>query len=74
METIRPLDILNNAKGTEVTIALKNGDIYVGKIKTFDMHLNIVLFETKQINDGKKEEIGAMLIRGDAIVTIKNLL
>jgi len=74
MEAIRPLDILNNAKGKEVTITLKNGEIYCGKVKTFDMHLNIVLFETNQIIDKESIEIGAMLIRGDAIVTIKNLL
>jgi len=74
METIRPLDILNNAKGKEVTIALKNETIFVGKVKTFDIHLNIVLFDAFELKNDKKEEIGSMLIRGDTIVTIKNLL
>ena len=74
MEAIRPLDILNNAKGKEVTITLKNEEVYVGKVKTFDMHLNIVLFDTIQLVEGSEEKVGAMLIRGDAIVTIKNLL
>jgi len=74
MEAIRPLDILNNAKGNEVTVTLKNNEVYLGKVKTFDMHLNIVLFDTFQIIDGNQEKVGAMLIRGDAIVTIKNLL
>jgi len=74
MEAIRPLDILNNAKGKQVTITLKNQDVYIGKVKTFDIHLNIVLFDTIQLVDKKEEKVGAMLIRGDAIVTIKNLL
>ena len=74
METIRPLDILNNAKGKEVEITLKNQEIYIGKVKAFDVHLNIVLFDSFQIKEDEKKEVGAMLIRGDAIVTIKNLL
>jgi len=73
METVRPLDVLNNAKGKEVTVELKNSEVYKGKVKAFDIHLNFVLFETVQIVEGKDIPVGNMLIRGDAIMTIKNI-
>jgi small nuclear ribonucleoprotein (snRNP)-like protein len=73
METIRPLDVLNRSKGKEITVNLKNSEVYVGKLKAFDIHLNLVLFEAVQIIDRKEEEIGDMVIRGDAVVTIKNI-
>ena len=73
METVRPLDVLNRTKGKEVVVSLKNGEVYKGKLKAFDIHLNLVLFETSQILDKKEEEIGDMLLRGDTIITIKNI-
>lgn len=73
METIRPLDILNRTKGKEVTVTLKNSEVYRGKLKSFDIHLNLVLFETIQIKEEKEIEVNDILIRGDTIITIKNI-
>ena len=73
METIRPLDVLNRTKGKEVEVLLKNSQTFKGKLKSFDIHLNLVLFEAREIVAKKEEEVGDMLIRGDAIVTIKNI-
>ena len=73
METVRPLDVLNRTKGNEVEVLLKNSQTFKGKLKSFDIHLNLVLFEAKEIISKKEEEVGDMLIRGDAIVTIKNI-
>ena len=73
MESIRPLDILNRTKGKEVTVALKNSEVYRGKLKSFDIHLNLVLFETVQIKEEKEIEVNDILIRGDTIITIKNI-
>jgi len=73
METIRPLDVLNRSKGNEVIVELKNGEIYTGKLKSFDIHLNLVLFESSLTKEGTTTEVGDLLIRGDTIVTIKNI-
>ncbi len=73
METVRPLDVLNRTKGNEITILLKNSQVFKGKLKAFDIHLNLVLFEAAEIVDGKDEPCGDMIIRGDTIVTIKNI-
>lgn len=71
--TIKPFDILNRAKGKEIIVTLKNSEIYKGKLKAFDIHLNIVLFDTYFIEKASEEKIGDMIIRGDAIITIKNI-
>lgn len=73
METVRPLDVLNRSKSKEITVDLKNSEVYKGKLKAFDIHLNLVLFEAVQVINGKEEAIGDMVIRGDAIITIKNI-
>lgn len=73
METVRPLDVLNRTKGKEVTVTLKSKEVYKGKLKAFDIHLNIVLFETIEVKEKSEEKIGDMLIRGDTIVSIKNI-
>ena len=74
METVRPLDVLNRSKGKEVVVELKNERTYKGKLKAFDVHLNLVLFEASEVTDNKNEEsIGDLIIRGDTIITIKNI-
>lgn len=73
METVRPLDVLNRSKGKEVTVTLKNSQIFKGKLKAFDIHLNLVLFESFELIGDKQEEVGDMIIRGDTIITIKNI-
>lgn len=73
MEQLRPFDILSRAKGKEVEISLKNNIIYKGKLKAFDIHLNVVLFETEEIKDKNSVLIGDLIIRGDMIITIKNI-
>lgn len=74
METVRPLDVLNRTKGKEVIVSLKTSEIYEGKLKAFDIHLNLVLFEVSEIlEDGTKKKVGDLLIRGDTITTVKNI-
>ncbi|MBT3577179.1 small nuclear ribonucleoprotein, partial [archaeon] len=43
METDRPLDALNRARGSRVIVELKNGKQLIGKLKAFDIHINTVL-------------------------------
>jgi small nuclear ribonucleoprotein len=73
-KTVKPFDVLNRTKGKEIIVELKSGEIYKGKLKAFDIHLNLVLFEAVEITEGvEKTEETDMLIRGDALVTIKNI-
>ena len=67
----RPLDVLNNAKGKEVLVQLKNNKQVVGTLLAFDIHINIVLDNAKEIVDGdEKRNVGLTFLRGDAIIFI----
>lgn len=67
----RPLDLLNKAKGKEVIIYLKNEKQIVGKLVAFDIHINIVLDDTREIENGEvKKKIGMSFVRGDTILYI----
>ena len=67
----RPLDLLNNSKGKEILIQLKNDKQFVGTLLAFDIHINIVLENTKEVESGEvKRNIGLTFLRGDTIIFI----
>ena len=67
----RPLDALNRARDKKVIVDCKNGKQYVGVLRAFDIHINIVLDETEERLDGEvKRKLGNAFIRGDTIVLI----
>ncbi|MDD5193586.1 MAG: small nuclear ribonucleoprotein [Candidatus Nanoarchaeia archaeon] len=67
----RPLDVLNNAKGREVLVQLKNNRQMVGTLLAFDIHINIVLDNAKEIIDNEeKRSVGLTFLRGDTIIFI----
>lgn len=71
VEASRPLDALNKSKDKRVIVELKNGRQYVGLLKAFDIHINIVLEEAEEREEGEvKRKIGAVFIRGDTITII----
>ena len=71
METSRPLDALNDSRGKRVLLELKNGKQYVGTLKAFDIHINIVLEGVEERIDGEiKRKMGTTFIRGDTIILI----
>lgn len=71
METLRPLDALNNARGKRVIVELKNGKQFVGKLTAFDIHINTVLEDAEERVDGElKRKLGSAFIRGDTIILI----
>ncbi|MCX6742177.1 MAG: small nuclear ribonucleoprotein [Candidatus Pacearchaeota archaeon] len=67
----RPLDLLNQSKGKEILVQLKNNQQLVGTLIAFDIHINIVLSNTKELDNGEvKRNIGMTFIRGDTIIYI----
>ena len=44
----RPLDALNNARDKRVIVELKNNRQYIGKLKSFDIHINVVLEDAEE--------------------------
>lgn len=67
----RPLDLLNNSRGKEILVQLKNDKQIVGTLLAFDIHINIVLDNTKEVLNGEtKRNIGLTFLRGDTIIFI----
>ena len=67
----RPLDLLNHAKGKEVLVQLKGNQQFVGTLMAFDMHINVVLDNAKEVVDGSvRKNIGLTFLRGDTIIYI----
>ena len=70
-EQARPLDALNNARNKKVIVELKNNKQYVGNLKAFDIHINVVLEDAEENENGElKRKLGVVFIRGDTITII----
>jgi small nuclear ribonucleoprotein len=71
MEQSRPLDALNNARNKRVIVELKNHKRYIGKLQAFDIHINVVLNEAEEYENGElKRKLGTIFLRGDTITII----
>lgn len=71
MEPARPLDALNSARDKRVIVELKNGKQYVGQLRAFDIHVNVVLESAEErVNGAVSRKLGVVFLRGDAIVLI----
>ena len=71
MEAARPLDALNAARNKRVIVELKNSKQYVGVLKAFDIHVNVVLESAEERNNSEvSRKLGVVFLRGDAIVLI----
>lgn len=52
-------------------VDLKNGYRYVGKLRAFDIHINVVLADADEYQNGEvKRKLGTVFIRGDTITII----
>ncbi len=71
MEPARPLDALNKSRDKRILVELKNNKQYIGKLKSFDIHINIVLEDVEErVNGEVTRKLGVVFIRGDTITVI----
>ena len=67
----RPLDLLNQARGKEIIVQLKTGKQLVGTLLAFDIHINVVLDNAKEVENGEQtRSYGLAFLRGDTIIFI----
>ena len=67
----RPLDALGKATNSPVLIKLKGDREFRGILTSFDLHMNLVLNDAEELQDGEvTRRLGVVLIRGDNIVYI----
>jgi len=69
--TLRPLDALNHARNKNVMVELKNNKHLLGKLVSFDIHVNVVLESCEEMVDGKvTRKLGTVFVRGDTILFV----
>lgn len=67
----RPLDLLNNSKGKEILVHLKGDKQFVGTLLAFDIHINLVMDNVKEMENGAhRKSLGLTFLRGDTIIYI----
>lgn len=67
----RPLDALNKARNKKVVVELKGGRQYAGVLNAFDIHINVVLDQAEELENGAmKRKLGTVFLRGDNIIMI----
>ncbi|WP_456369843.1 LSm family protein [Geoglobus sp.] len=67
----RPLDVLNKSLNTSVLVRLKGGREFRGILDGYDIHMNLVLINAEEIQDGEVvKKLGSVVIRGDTVVFV----
>jgi small nuclear ribonucleoprotein (snRNP)-like protein len=67
----RPLDVLHKTLESPVIVGLKGNKEYRGKLKGYDIHMNIVLEDAEELADGSpNRKLGKVIIRGDSVIFI----
>jgi len=72
MTESKPFDFLNNSINKNVLVLMKGNIRVRGKLKAFDVHMNIVLEEAEKLNedDSVTQKFGKVIIRGDTIILV----
>ena len=71
MEQARPLDALNKVRDKRIIVELKNNKQYIGKLKSFDIHINIVIEDVEERVSGEvTRKLNTVFIRGDMITVV----
>ncbi len=62
--------LMNNSKDKIVLLRMKNSKTIQGKLKNFDIHMNLTLVDAEDISDEKPVKLETVLIRGDNILAV----
>ena len=62
--------LMNNSKDKVVLLRMRNSKTIQGKLKEFDIHMNMTLDDAEDISNEKPEKLGKVLIRGDNILAV----
>ncbi len=62
--------LMNNSKDKVVLLRMKNSRTIQGRLKQFDIYMNLTLDDAEYISDENPEKLGTILIRGDNILVV----
>ena len=66
----RPFDLLNRSIDKNVTVGIKGGKEFTGKMESFDVHMNIILVNASFKDGENKKEFKNIFLRGDSVIYI----
>lgn len=68
----RPLTTLQRSTDKRVTVCLKNGVEYRGKIASVDSYMNLIMADAEEIVEGKTiASYGRAILRGNNVLFIR---
>ncbi len=68
---MKPLNVLNQAVGSNVMVVLKGGREYRGILDGYDPHMNLVLRNAEERLDGQPtRSLSVVIVRGDNVIYI----
>jgi len=67
---VKPLDQLGDLLDNQVLVRLKNGIEMRGKLKAFDIHINLVLEDAEFNDNDVSKKFKRLFLRGDMILFI----
>ena len=71
MKIQKPFDLLGQSIGNQVLVQMKGNKQIRGVLQAFDQHMNIVLSDAEELEEGEvKAKIGYVIVRGDTIVYV----
>ncbi|MEM3856897.1 MAG: LSM domain-containing protein [Thermoprotei archaeon] len=68
-----PTRFIKNALNTEVLVRLKDGSEFLGKLVDYDMVMNLILVEAREIDEASNPlvNLGKVMIRGSNIIFVR---
>ena len=71
MENVKPLNTLNRILNSRVIVELRSNREYRGILNGYDSHMNLVLKNVEELQDGEvTRKIESTIVRGDNIIYI----
>ena len=67
---MKPLDALNELLENQIMVKLKNGVEVQGKLKAFDIHINLVLEDAEMKEGEVVKKFKKLFVRGDMILFV----
>lgn len=68
---MKPLNVLNQAVGSNVMVVLKGGREYRGILDGYDPHMNLVLRNAEERLGGQPtRSLSVVIVRGDNVIYI----
>ncbi len=67
-------EVLSRVLDSEVLVGVKGGQEFRGKLRSYDLHMNLVLDEGVSLDGGKvSKRYGTLLLRGDGVIFVAPL-